>query len=625
MTGCAGQGGIADPSGSAGLKGGGQTTMPEGSGGGPSFAGGSSGGAAGSGGGSANGSLDAGAAGAGGSGGAPVVGGSAPPTAARGATLPYWEYEAEDATTDGVTIGPSRTFGDIAAEASGRRAVKLQASGQKITFKIEHATNSMVVRYAIPDAPNGGGAAATLGLYINGVRKSSLALTSRYSWVYGDADAQDQGSDHPSNGTPHHFYDEVHVLFDAAAAGASITLQRDAQDSAAYYVIDLVDFEWVAPPWPQPANSLSITDFGATANDGSDDGPAIQRAIDAARSQNKVLWIPPGTFESTSVPFNVSNVTIRGSGMWHSVLHGAWAQFKVSGNNNRFYDFAVFGDVVFRNDQTGNNGFLGSAGTGSRLENVWIEHEKVGWWLGKNFAGPVTQTLTDGLVVHGVRIRDTMADGINFTDATRNSVVEQSHFRNTGDDAVATWSFAANGPADCQNNTFQFNTVQAVWRATCFATYGGHAMIIQDNLCADTSNYPGIMISTTFGAIPPSGVTTVARNTIIQGGGPHYQQEFGAFRLFADQSPIASVQVSDLLIEDPTYSGIHFGGAQAATGVSLTNIEVKSAGTQGIWITSEARGSAQASGVTVDGAPAGGLQNDASDFSLQKGTGNAGW
>jgi hypothetical protein len=44
--------------------------------------------------------------------------------------LPYDEYEAEDATTNGRVIGPSRTFGEVAAEASGRRAVRLDATGQ---------------------------------------------------------------------------------------------------------------------------------------------------------------------------------------------------------------------------------------------------------------------------------------------------------------------------------------------------------------------------------------------------------------------------------------------------------------------------------------------------------------
>jgi Alpha-1,3-glucanase catalytic domain D1 len=43
----------------------------------------------------------------------------------RGATPAYWEYQAEDADTNGTHIGPSRQLGDMASEASQRKAVKL--------------------------------------------------------------------------------------------------------------------------------------------------------------------------------------------------------------------------------------------------------------------------------------------------------------------------------------------------------------------------------------------------------------------------------------------------------------------------------------------------------------------
>jgi hypothetical protein len=548
--------------------------------------------------------------------------------ASRGATQPYREYEAEDAITDGVLIGPSRVFGDMAGEASARRAVRLDRLGQSVQFRVAQPANSIVVRFAIPDAPAGGGTTATLGLYVDGVRKVSVPLTSRYSWTYGDADAQGAASDVPSNGTAHHFYDEVHTLLDQIEAGATVALRRDDQDTAAFYVIDLVDLEQVPPPLQRPANALAITDFGATADDASDDGPAIRSAIAAARTQHKGLWVPPGTFRSSSVPFEVSNLTIRGAGMWHSVIQGPWAQFKVSGSDNRFHDFAVFGETIFRDDQSNDVGFDGPAGTGSRLENVWIEHEKVGWWVGKGaFAGPVTAPLTDGLVIHGARIRNTFADGIKLVNGTRNSVVEQSSFRNTGDDAIGTWSFAGDGPLPCENDSFRFNTVQTVWRASCLAAYGGKDIHFEDNVCADTSNYPGLLIATSAGSLPFGGTLTAERNTLVRAGGPHYGQEIGALRIFADQLPISGVQVLTMLIEEPTFSGIQFAGAQPSTAIVLRAIEVKNPGTVGISITSEAQGAAQADNVTVEGVPPSqGLRNDATAaFSLQRGTGNTGW
>ena len=571
-------------------------------------------------------------------------GGEPPPPAARGATVPYREIEAEAAATNGVPLGPSTTFGDVAAEASGRRAVRLEATGQYVRFALDHAANSIVVRYSIPDVNTTAAAdpvpptpTSTLGLYVNGVRKASLVLTSRYAWTYGDADAQGAGSNSPGGGTPHHFYDEAHLLFDRVPAGATVALQKDGQDAAAYYVVDLVDFEDVAPPQVQPAGSLSIADFGATPDDSSDDGPALLAAIAAARAQHKVLWIPRGTFEVrfdgvtdvTRRNIPTSGVTLRGAGMWYSVLHGFGAQFKLSGTDNAFHDFALLGDITLRDDTKGYQGFDGPMGSGARVENVWIEHVTAGLWIGHGSAPtPINAPLTDGLVISGARVRDTYADGVNLANATANSIVEQSSFRNNGDDAVATWSFAGDGPLPCANNVFRFNTVQAVWRATCFALYGGKDNRVEDNLCADTSNYPGLFISTTAGfqPLPFSGTTVVQRNTLTRAGGKHYGYDHGALKVFASANGITSpVPVTDIDIIDPVLNGIQLEGSQPIQGVTFDGIAIAHPGTVGVWVTGGVNGSARASGVVVTGATRG-LQNDSpSSFTFLRGDGNTGW
>lgn len=555
-----------------------------------------------------------------------------PGAAARGATLPFWEYEAEAAATNGTVLPPSRKFGDIANEASGRSAVKLGKTGDYVQFKLERPANSIVVRYVIPDAPGGGGMQATLGLYL-GTKRVNLGLTSRYSWTYGDQDAQNQGSESPGAGQPHHYFDEARLLFDTLPAGTTIKLQKDSQDTAEYYVVDLVDFELVAAPLTQPAGSLSVLDFGAIPDDGKDDSAALQAAFDAGRAQKKVVWIPKGVFNAPSYDgkgnrtqkFNVSETTIQGAGMWHTTLTGFAAMFQVSGNNNKFADFSLLGDVTYRDDGMGWQGFDGPAGTGSSMTNVWIEHVVAGWWVGKGaFVGQVSAPLTDGLKVTGVRMRNLYADGINLANATANSTVTQSHFRNTGDDAMATWSFSGDGTLPCKKNTFKFNTVQAPWRANCMAIYGGEDITFTDNLCYDTSNYPGLLVSTTFSALPFGGANTMARNSLIRAGGPHYGQEFGALRLFADSKPVNNVTISDTLIDSSTYSGLHFGGGQAMSAVVIDKLTIKDSGTQGIWITSEAQGGATLSNVTVQGSGTA-FKNDASGFTITKGSGNVGF
>lgn len=541
---------------------------------------------------------------------------SGPTLAARGATLPYVEYEAEDATTNGTLIGPSRSFGDIAAEASGRVAVRLDATGHQVTFTATAAANSIVVRYVIPDAPTGGGLEATLGLYVNGAFVQKLQLTSKYAWTYG-AFGSAQAND-PTQGTPHHYFDEARAIGFEIPAGATVTLQRDADDTAAYYVVDLIDLELVAPPLAQPAGYLSLTDCGVTPGGTADQSAAIQACVNRAEAAHQGLYIPPGTFVSIASAIDVADLTIRGAGMWYSNIFGFNAHFNCTGDNCQYYDFALLGDTVIRDDSSPESGFSGGAGTGSRLENIWVEHSKTGYWV--SASGHVT----DGLVIHGCRFRDLYADGVNFCNGTSNSIVEQTHARNTGDDAFASWSPTSDGVNT--NNVFRFNTVQLPWLANCYAIYGGKDNTIEDSTCADVVQYPGVLIAQEFTSNPFAGTTTVQRLTLTRAGGPAYGAEQGALKLFAPDAPMSGFLLADLDLESPTFSGIHVQGSNRIDGVTMQGITIHQPGAAGIQLDSDANGAATADGVVVTSAASGGLEDDAHGaFAIARGGGNSGW
>ena len=75
----------------------------------------------------------------------------------RGAKVPFVEVEAEHAHHNGQVIGNERTYGKLSSEASGRRAVQLNAVGQFVEFTMPVRANSIVLRYSIPDSPDGKG------------------------------------------------------------------------------------------------------------------------------------------------------------------------------------------------------------------------------------------------------------------------------------------------------------------------------------------------------------------------------------------------------------------------------------------------------------------------------------
>jgi Pectate lyase superfamily protein len=540
-----------------------------------------------------------------------VAGGAAP--AAAGATLPYTEYEAEDGTTNGSAVGPDRTYLSVASEASGRRAVKLSDDGQYVQFKLTQPTNSIVVRYSVPDSSDGTGIDTKLALYAGDTKVKDLDLTSKYSWVYG---AYPYNND-PGQGSGHHFFDESRALIGDFPAGTVLKLQKDADDTAASYTIDLIDTEQVAAAATIPDGFVSAADYGVTADDGSDDTNALNTAVSSAKSAGKGLFLPSGSY-NINARINVQGVTIRGAGPWYTVLHGLNGKggFFATGGDVTISDLAVFGDVRYRDDAGFDTGIEGNFGTGSSLQNIWIEHTKVGMWVDSG---------TDGLDATGLRIRDTFADGVNVHANVANTVVEQSNVRNTGDDGLAM--FSEGSPVT--RSSFRSNTVQLPMLANTVGIYGGDSNSVTDNLLSDTvTASAGIAVSTRFNPVPFSGTTTVSGNTLNRTGGyeQNWQTDFGGIWVYADSADITSaIQISDNAVNDSTYQGILLSssGGKAINNVTFDHVAVDGAGTYGI-DTLNVTGGSTFDYVTVTGAASGGLNNPA-DYTINRGDGDSGF
>lgn len=571
--------------------------------------------------GSVNGTGDTsggvGGVGGGGSGGAGQGGAGGKPMqpSGGGAAAPFVEYEAEVMETNGAVIGPTRTFTEVASEASGRKAVRLSKVGDQVKFQNLYPSNSIVVRYSIPDGGNDYW--ATLGVYVNDVLRTRLSMTSRYSWTYGDHDHFNQpDQNNPGLGTPHHFFDESRALIGDIPVGASVVLRKDAEDTASEYVIDLVDMEEAPAPLQKPSGYLSlIDDCGGTPNDASDDSAALQKCIDRVQGEGRPgLYLPPGEFKSISKPLSASNITIRGAGMWHTTVSGFFARFDCWGNNCKYSDFSVFGDTIQRKDDSPETAFSGNGSSGARLENIWIEHAKVGYWTGPN---------TDGLVVSHCRMRDLFADGVNFYGGTSNSVVEYTHARNTGDDAFASWSPA--NQAVNRKNVFRNNLIQVPWMANCFGIYGGEDIAIQDNVCADVVQYPGILLARQFDSRPFTGMTHIDRNTLIRAGGSAYNEEHGAFKLHADKGALQNVSVSELEIIDPTHSGIQVEGPATIDSVWFDKVTIKKPRTSAFRLNPSSNGAMDAANVVATESPLGVSDESNGKFKILAGAGNTGW
>ncbi|WP_062352353.1 discoidin domain-containing protein [Herbidospora yilanensis] len=497
----------------------------------------------------------------------------------RGANMPYDHLEAEDAVRGGGAgvVGPNRTIGDLGGEASGRRAVTLNTTGAFVEFTTRAQTNTLVTRFSIPDAPGGGGINEELNVYVNGAFHKAINMTSKYMWQYGN-EASPNNS--PGSGGPRHIYDEANIFLDASfPPGTKIKLQKDAAN-ATNYAIDFINTEQVAPiANPDPAKYVVPTGFTQQA---------VTAALDKARMETgwEGVYLPAGDY-SVASKFNVYGkpVKVVGAGPWYTRFYAPTSQensdigFDVqsSANGASFSGFAVFGNYTSRNDGPGKVWNLTGVSDIS-IDNMWIEHQMVMVW-GTNISGI---NLTNS------RIRNMYADGLNFTNNSRNNTVRNIDARSTGDDAFALFNAIDIVQGDNTGNLFENLSVTTPWRAAGLAVYGGQNNIFRNIYIADTLCYSGITVSSLdfgyqfkgFGTQP----TTIENVSIIRSGGHFWgAQTFPGIWMFSASKEFRGIRINNVDIVDPTYSGIMFqtkynGAAEYPhTDTVFTNVSISGA------------------------------------------------
>jgi hypothetical protein len=510
-------------------------------------------------------------------------------TSGVGAPSSFTEYEAENVVSHGRIVGPDRTFGTLAAEASGRRAVLLESARDFVEFTLAKSANALTVRYAVPDdAP--GMADEGLEVYAQGERIAHIVTTPRYCCYYG----RYPFTKHREDGNGHHFFDHARILLEKVLpAGAVVRLTRNSDREGAWCAIDLADFEIVPPPLSRPIRSISVVDLGADAKGRVDSRPAFIKAVSQASRSRRSVWIPPGHFRLDG-HLALDRVELAGAGPWYSTLEGAGVglyghEAPRPSQAVDIHDLSIVGDVQERDDRKPLAGIGGALGGGSRIQNVFIQHVKVGLWLDGPF---------DGLRVSRVRVLDTTADGLNLHRGISHVIVEDSFFRNTGDDGIASWS------AKLANHDIiiRHNTVIAPILANGVAIYGGHDIAVTENLIADTlTEGGGLHAGNRFEAIPLSGRISMRGNMVVRGGAfdPGRHMGVGAVWLYALDAPInAQIELQANTLLDSSQSAVLLFGKRI-DGLTVKDLHVY--GTAGPLMEVRADGSATLSGVEAAG------------------------
>lgn len=444
-----------------------------------------------------------------------------PDASQYGAKLGYTTYEAEQGELkNGVVKNAPSSEAEhaTAREASGQAYVDLPTNAS-VSFIAQADANAVTIRYTVPDGESG-----KVEVKVNNTVIGTLDLSSKSNWQYLDNYTYHPNDDIKVHDTPaadrlaRFQFDEVSQLFKDAHINKGDTVTITNLDSTPVG-IDLVDLEKAPDAIKQPANSVSITDFGAIANDGSDDYQAFMAAIESAKASKKSVYIPEGQFDfSRPISLYVPDgIKITGAGQWHTKLHflnteaakyddkgyasgGGGITFEPGSKDIDLGNLSMDSNLNSRHDEKANyKGISGTLGTGSSIHDIKIEHFEAGVWIG-DYSKNKPLNYTDGLTISNATIRNNFADGVNFAQGTSNSTVINSNIRGNGDDGLATWSsHHENTNAHvAENNRFLNNTVELGWRAAGIGIFGGKGHEVANNLIKDNANWGGVRLNTVF-------------------------------------------------------------------------------------------------------------------------------
>jgi len=476
-------------------------------------------------------------------------------TDAYGAKMPYTTHEAENATIEnGATIQQSTDMESTAVEATNQTYVELPKKDAAVTFNVTEPANALNVRYTIPD-----GASGQLDVQVNGSSVGVLDLSSHSAWQYLKGDHEyDQAID----GSSARFrFDETRLLLKdiQLKSGDKISLVKKKDDNVPYG-IDFIELEQAPAPVAQGENSISIVDKGASANDDSDDTAALLAAVEEAKASGKSVYIPEGRFNfDKQVNIEANNLKISGAGVWHTQLHftsdkryGGGIVFGHNSNGIELSNLYMDSNLTSRyNEDAQYKAISGTLGKDSKIHDIWVQHFEVGMWIG-DYDQTGNMKYTDGLVVENARIRNNLADGINFAQGTKNSTVKNSNIRGNGDDGLAIWSSISDGTnaAAEENNKFLNNTIESGWRAAGIGIFGGKGHEISGNLIKDVFAGAGIRVNTVFAGhnfdLNDSGIK-IHDNTILRSGTTNdlYNLHRGAIDFQQVRGTIKNVDVYD--------------------------------------------------------------------------------
>jgi hypothetical protein len=505
-----------------------------------------------------------------------------------GATMPYTRYDSDEGSIGGgasIEISTNHDQYNIASQASKQTYVKLPNSGAYVEWTMKTRGRGVTMRFTLPDSSDGMGLNGSLDVYVNNNKVKTVELTSYFMWQYfPSGNPQDT-----PGGAPCFAFDEVHFLLDSAVnSGDKIKIQSSGANGLEYGV-DFIEVEEVGDALGPPENSYSVVDYGANPNDDQDDYNAIHACIQAADAAGKNVYFPPGTYRINQIwRLCGQNMKISGAGIWYTNIQFTNDQPGTGGisggveqdgycKNIEFCNMYLNSHLRSRYNQQAVYKCFMDVFSNCFIHDIWQEHFECGFWIA-DYNG--NMDYSDGLKIINCRIRNNLADGVNFCQGTSYSTVYNCSIRNNGDDGLAMWNDSTMGAKDEQNNVFCYNTIDFIWRAGGIAVYGGKQHRVYNNYLRDTHMSSGIHLNTTFPGhkFNNNDNITFENNVMIKTGSVKgaWGEEFGAVDMDGE---VKNITFNNTYIYDAQHDALHFGNG--CSNIVFNNLYIYGAGTDG--------------------------------------------
>ena len=231
---------------------------------------------------------------------------------------------------------------------------------------------------------------------------------------------------------------------------------------------------------------MTPTEFGATGDGQTDDGPAIQRALDSLKNGD-VLEIPAGQTYRHSNVLTVRNAGahLRGPGTLLATGEETSA-LSIDADN-----VLVDGGLELKIARTSRRWSAPAQNNLNLLEHKGIVVRDV-FVDGAGAAGVFVYGASNYLI-EDVTVQNTRADGIHQTHGAHHGILRRARVRNVGDDGIAIVSYGTDG-AICHDIEIESPRFTGNQWGRGFSVVGGENINFYD-IYAENSNAAAIYIA----------------------------------------------------------------------------------------------------------------------------------